>query len=140
MESNKNDCFKILQLDILKAIFNYDSHINNKFISDRSVLSPIVYSHFYFGEEYGNLLEEKEEFINSLNFYKNNSLIVLLTPNEKFLKSDGTRKEALIEDLYKITSLYKNIFSKYNLNYIVLDNFNERELILENLIEESWFK
>ncbi|WNE41371.1 MAG: hypothetical protein AM1032_000111 [Mycoplasmataceae bacterium] len=103
-------------------------------------MSPIVYSRFYFGKEYGNILEKQEEFVNSLDFYKNNSLIVLLTPNEKFLKSDGTRKEASIEDLHEITSLYKNIFNKYNLNYIALEDFNKRELILENLIEEYWFK
>jgi len=72
--------FQNSSIRYLKAIFNPDSHVNNKFISDRSILSPIVYSYFYFKEEYGDLLEQEEEFINSLDFYRNNSLIVLLTP------------------------------------------------------------
>lgn len=141
LENNKNNCFKKLQMDILKATFISESNMNNPFISDRSILSPIVYSYYYFGEEYGRTLEKQKEFINRLEIYKNNSIIILLTPYEKYLTFDETKKNATMEDLHKITYLYKYFLKKYNLKHIILDKINEREFIIEKILKDNnYFK
>lgn len=115
--------------------------MNNPFISDRSILSPIVYSYYYFGEEYGRTLEKQKEFINRLEIYKNNSIIILLTPYEKYLTFDETKKNATMEDLHKITYLYKYFLKKYNLKHIILDKINEREFIIEKILKDNnYFK
>lgn len=93
-----NDSTKCYVLQ--KAILQEQCHrerellkMQKMFISDRCAIDPIVYAQFYIKDEKLDLLKSDEWFEMKLRYQnEKRSLIVLIEPNEAFLKDDGIRK------------------------------------------------
>lgn len=67
--------------------------MQRNFISDRCAIDPIVYAKFYIKNEKIDLLDTEEWNEMKLRYQnEQNSLIVLIEPNEALLKNDGVRK------------------------------------------------
>lgn len=63
------------------------------FIADRCAIDPIVYAKFYIKNENIDLLDTEEWNEMKLRYQNDqSSLIVVIEPNEIFLKDDGIRK------------------------------------------------
>lgn len=67
---------------------------NRRCISDRSAIDPIVYAKFYIKVDTFESLTDLEDWRRTKLKYQdeNVTLIVLIEPNQAFLKDDGTRK------------------------------------------------
>lgn len=65
-----------------------------KYVSDRSAVDPIVYAKHHLNPEAYQTLCDLDVWKDIKSLYQNQSkmLLVLIEPNEIFLKSDGTRK------------------------------------------------
>lgn len=88
------------------------------YISDRSAIDPIVYAKFHLKPEAHQSLCELDIWKNMKLVYQNQSemLLVLIEPNEMFLKSDGTRK--MPQDLKEWSLLHEcfvSFLSEHNI-------------------------
>lgn len=93
---------------------------NRKFISDRSAIDPLVYAEFYInGNTFDPFLDLEDTKWHEIKLRyqdERNTLIVLIEPNESFLKNDGTRK--MPTDLEEWKSFYRCFLSFMNKNQI----------------------
>lgn len=96
ISNDPSKCF-ILQKSILLAQCHKEREFletGQKYISDRCAIDPIVYAEFYIKDDSFDSLVDLEEWHEMKSRYQDESrsLIVLIEPNEKFLRNDGTRK------------------------------------------------
>lgn len=99
-----------LQKAILLAQYHKENELldeQRKYISDRCAIDPIVYAEFFIKNDTHDSLLNLNEWQEMKMRYQDEkrSLIVLIEPNDKFLKDDGTRKMPV--DLEEWKSFYK---------------------------------
>jgi hypothetical protein len=64
-------------------------------------------------------------------------VIILLHPDESILKDDGVRKKASLEELERITEIYKEVFEKYELSYHEIASLDNRAEAVLSIISNS---
>lgn len=141
ISNDPTKCYE-LQKEILLAQYRKENELleeNRTYISDRCAIDPIVYAKFYLrGDTCDSLLDLKEWQEMKLRYQdEKRSLIVVIGPNETFLKDDGIRK--MPTDLEQWKSFYKcflEFMRKQNIPFKIIPSCvtnisHRRNLVME---------
>lgn len=124
------------QRDILHAQYVAEEEASGHYISDRSGVDPIMYTMKYIGLQAAADLVAMPEWAQMRERYsREDAVVVVVEPNEKFLQEDGTR--LLIDglkDCQEFSEVFKTFLREQNIPYKELKgeiaDINERVRIV----------
>jgi len=120
ISNDAKKCYKLQKAILLSQYQNEKKLLEAKrmYISDRCAIDPIVYAEFFITADMSSSLTDLDEWQKMKVRYQDerSTLIVLIEPNEAFLKDDGTRK--MPTDLEEWQSFYGCFLAFMNKNRI----------------------
>jgi nicotinamide riboside kinase len=135
IRNNPNVCFLFQKAIIQKLHSNYLEISNKKFfIQDRCAIDALVYAKYFLGEnnEKCSELFDMEETKRLINYYKQESIVFLIKPNENCLKNDGVRMmPQSIREWHEFSRMFERVMCELEIKYFLVDKLNLNERLMQ---------